>query len=58
MAERLNLSIKTTYTPLIDKILEHRPHLKSTAGVVERALDFYLDDIMRVDGKIKGGKKK
>ena len=47
--ERNNLSIKGTYTPLIAKILEHRPHLKNKAGVVERALDFYLDDIIKQD---------
>ncbi len=55
--ERNNLSIKGSYTPVIEKILRHRPHLKNKAGVVERALDFYLDDIVRID-KIKTTKRK
>ena len=49
--ERIASTIKGTYQPVIDKILKHRPHLKNKAGVIERALDFYLDDIVRVDKK-------
>ena len=55
--ERHNLSVKGVYVPLIEKILKHRPHLKNHSGVVERALDFYLDDIVRID-KIKTIKRK
>ncbi len=53
LQDRLFLSIKKEYGPLIKKILEHRPHLKNRAGVIERSLDYYLDDIIRVDTKKK-----
>ena len=51
--DRIASTIKGTYQPVIDKILKHRPHLKNKAGVIERALDFYLDDIVRVDNEKK-----
>ena len=51
--ERINLSLKGSYKPVIEKILKHRPHLKHTAGIVERALDYYLDDIVRLDKEAK-----
>lgn len=49
--ERIQTTIKEGYEGVIKKILEHRPHLKSKSGVIEQALDFYLDDIVRVDKK-------
>ena len=49
----ITATFKGTYQPVIDKILKHRPHLKNKAGVIERALDFYLDDIVRVDNEKK-----
>ncbi len=47
--ERIPATIKGSYRPLIEKILKHRPHLRNRAGVIERALDFYLDSIVKTD---------
>ena len=49
--DRIAATIKGTYGPLIQEILEYRPHLKTKAGVIERALDYYLDSIIRLDKK-------
>lgn len=50
---RLNLSIKGEYQNLIKKILELRPNLKNVSGTVERALDYYLDYIVKLETKEK-----
>lgn len=53
MPERIQTTIKPEYVPVIQKILEHRPQLKSRTGVIERSLDYYLDSIVRLDVKNK-----
>ena len=59
---RITISIKGEYEQLINKLLRHRPHLKTPTGAIERALDFYLDNVIKTDIEInkikKGGKKK
>ena len=53
--EQFGLSVRIGYRDVINKIKKHRPHLNSNSTVVERALDYYLDEIVRLD-KDFGGK--
>lgn len=46
---RKQLTLKEEYERVMDKIIKHRPHLKTHTGATERALDYYLDSIIRLD---------
>lgn len=50
---RKTITIKEEYFKVLDKILEHRPHLKTRTGAIERAIDHYLNEIIRLDLKKK-----
>lgn len=50
---RISITLKGEYDEVMEKILEHRPHLKTKTGAIERALDYYLDSIVRLDVRKK-----
>jgi len=49
MTEQFGVSLRVGYKYVVKKIQKHRPHLNSNSTVVERALDHYLDEIVRLD---------
>ena len=53
---KMEIQINDLYEKLIEKIQKHRPHLNSNSTVVERALDYYLDEIVRLDKIGLGGR--